>query len=315
MMSSETVARQKHRLVTRSDFDGLVCAVLLKHLDLIDDIKFVHPKDMQDGIVEITSLDITTNLPYVEGVHLAFDHHLSESLRNTPKDNHIIDPKALSAARVVYDYYGGLKTFPPRWNDMMTEVDKADAALFTREDILNPKDWVLLNYLMDPRTGLGRFRDFRISNYHLMMKLIDYCKDHDIDDIMKMPDVVERVELYFDQKQKHEDQIKRCTTVHNNLVVLDLLDEETIWSGNRFVIYALYPQCNISIHKLWGLKRQNTVYAAGKSILNRTSKTNIGELMLQYGGGGHENAGTCQIANEKADEVLAELIRRITADG
>lgn len=225
-MDTQTSTRQKYRLVTRSDFDGLVCAVLLKHLDMLDDIKFVHPKDMQDGIIEITDKDITTNLPYVNGVHLAFDHHLSETIRNKPVDNHIIDPKALSAARVVYDYYGGLNTFPARWNDMMAEVDKADAALFSQEEILNPSGWVLLNYLMDPRTGLGRFRDFRISNYQLMMELIDYCKDHDIDDIMKMPDVVERVDLYMEQKERHEEQIRRCTTVHKNLVVLDLLNED-----------------------------------------------------------------------------------------
>lgn len=314
-MSSEMATKQKYRLVTRSDFDGLVCAVLLKHLDMIDDIKFVHPKDMQDGVVEITARDITTNLPYVHGVHLAFDHHLSETIRNEAQENHVIDPKALSAARVVYDYYGGAETFPARWDDMMAAVDKADAALFSRDEILNPTDWVLLNYLMDPRTGLGRFRDFRISNYQLMMELIDCCKDQDITDIMKMPDVVERVDLYYAHKEQHEAQIRRCATVHKNLVVLNLQNEDPIYAGNRFVIYALYPECNISIHRLWGLKQQNTVFATGKSILNRSSKTNVGELMLQYGGGGHENAGTCQIDNDKADQVLGDLIQKITQDG
>lgn len=306
----------KFRLVTRSDFDGLVCAVLLKHLNMIDDIKFVHPKDMQDGAVDITDRDITTNLPYVNGVHIAFDHHLSETIRNeTIRENHIIDPKALSASRVVYNYYGGADVFPARWNDMMAAVDKADAALFTREEIMYPEGWVLLNFLMDPRTGLGRFRDFRISNYNLMMELIDYCKDHNIDEIMKVPDVVERVELYNKYSMEFKDQLQRCTKIYKNLIVLNLLNEEPIYPGNRFMIYALYPQCNISIHVLWGLKQQNTVYACGKSILNRSSRTNIGDLMLHHGGGGHQNAGTCQIANDKADEVLQELIAKITADG
>jgi len=306
----------KYRLVTRSDFDGLVCAVLLKHLDMIDDIKFVHPKDMQDGKVDITSRDITTNLPYVNGVHLSFDHHLSETIRNTDqKDNHIIDPDAMSAARVVYDHFGGAKTFPARWNDMMMEVDKADAAQFTKEEILNPKGWVLLNYLMDPRTGLGRFREFRISNYNLMMDLIDYCKDHDIDEIMKMPDVVERVELYNEQAEKFKEQVKRVAKIHKNLIVLHLKNEDPIHAGNRFMIYAMYPEINISIHEMWGLKQQNTVFAIGHSIVNRTSKTNVGELCLKYNGGGHEKAGTCQIENEKADGVLKELIEKITADG
>jgi nanoRNase/pAp phosphatase (c-di-AMP/oligoRNAs hydrolase) len=306
----------KYRLVTRSDFDGLVCAVLLKHLDMLDDILFVHPKDMQDGKVAITNRDITTNLPYVDGVHIAFDHHFSETVRNKEqRDNHIIDPKAMSAARVVYDHFGGAKTFPARWNRMMEEVDKADAAQFSKEEILNPQEWVLLNYLMDPRTGLGRFRNFRISNYNLMMDLIDYCKDHDIDDIMKMPDVQERVELYREQAELFKEQVKRCSTVHKNLIVLNLKGEETIFAGNRFMIYALYPDTNISIHVMWGLKQQNTVFAIGKSIVNRSSKTNIGELCLQYGGGGHENAGTCQIENDKADTVLPELIAKINADG
>ena len=306
----------KFRLVTRSDFDGLVCAVMLKHLNMIDDILFVHPKDMQDGKIAITDRDITTNLPYVDGVHLAFDHHLSETIRNKEKKtNHIIDPNAMSAARVVWDHFGGLKVFPERWVAMMDAVDKADAAQFSEDEILNPKEWVLLNYLMDPRTGLGRFRNFRISNYKLMMDLIDYCKDHDIDDIMKIPDVQERVELYNEQAELFKQQVGRCTTIHKNLVVLNLKGEETIYAGNRFMIYAMYPATNISIHVLWGLKQQNTVFAIGKSIVNRSSKTNIGELCLKYGGGGHEKAGTCQIANEKADEVLQELIEQITADG
>lgn len=304
------------RLVTRSDFDGLVCAVLLKHLNMIDEILFVHPKDMQDGKVAITDKDITTNLPYVDGVHLAFDHHSSEMSRNKEqKKNHIIDPKAMSAARVVHDYFGGSTVFPERWYDMMEAVDKADAAQFSKEEILNPEGWVLLNYLMDPRTGLGRFRNFRVSNYNLMMDLIDYCKDHDIDDIMKMPDVQERVKLYFEQAEKFKEQVKRVAKFHKNLIVLHLKGEETIHAGNRFMIYALYPETNISIHEMWGLKNQNTVFAIGKSIVNRTSKTNIGELCLKYDGGGHENAGTCQIENDKADEVLKELIAKITADG
>lgn len=317
MTKSPDVAQKTGcRLVTRSDFDGLVCAVLLKHLNMIDNILFVHPKDMQDGKIEITDNDITTNLPYVDGVYLAFDHHSSEMTRNKDhKSNHIIDPKAMSAARVVHDYFGGTSVFPTSWNDMMVAVDKADAAQFSKDEILNPKDWVLLNYLMDPRTGLGRFRNFRVSNYQLMMDLIDYCKDHDIGDIMKMPDVQERVDLYFEQAEKFKEQVKRCSQIHKNLIVLKLKDEETIHAGNRFMIYALYPDINISIHEMWGLKNQNTVYAIGKSIVNRSSKTNIGELCLKYNGGGHENAGTCQIDNDKADSVLKELIEKITADG
>ncbi len=306
----------KFRLVTRSDFDGLACAVLLNELDLIDEIKFVHPKDMQDGKIEISERDITTNLPFVPGVHLAFDHHLSETFRNPgERPNHIIYPDAPSAARVVFEHYGGKSRFPKSFNEMMVAVDKGDSAQFTREEILDPKGWVLLNYLMDSRTGLGRFREFRISNYQLMMDLIARCRDHGIDEILALPDVKERVDLYFEHAAKAKDQIQRCTTVHRNLAVLDLRAEETIFAVNRFMIYALFPETNISIHVLWGVQKQNTVFATGKSILNRTSNTNIGELMLSYGGGGHENAGTCQIDNDRADEVLQQLIASITAAG
>ena len=305
----------KYRLVTRSDFDGLVCAVLLKKLDLIEEIKFVHPKDMQDGRVPVNDRDITTNLPYVDGVHLAFDHHSSETLRVGPKDNHIIDPHAASAARVVFLHYGGKERFHDVPEDMMEAVDKADSAQFSQEEILNPTGWVLLNYLMDARTGLGRFREFRISNYDLMMRLIDACLNHSVEEILALPDVKERVDLYRDHEAKFRDQLQRCSTVHGKLVVLDLRNEETIFAGNRFMIYALYPQCNISIHVLWGLKKQNTVLACGKSIIDRSSKTNVGEEMLEYGGGGHDAAGTCQVENEKADEALLDLIRKINADG
>lgn len=310
------MSQSKFRLVTRSDFDGLVCAVLLKELNLIDDIKFVHPKDMQDGKIDITPRDITTNLPYVAAAHLAFDHHESETLRNPgERPNHIISAHAPSAARVVYDYYGGELAFPNITAEMMEAVDKADSAQFSREEILAPTNWVLLNYLMDSRTGLGRFREFRVSNYQLMMDLIDYCRSHGIDDILRLPDVVERVELYFEHADRAREQIARCATVYQNLVVLDLRQEETIWAANRFLIYAMYPQCNISIHAMWGVQKQNTVFATGKSILDRSSQTNVGELMLQYGGGGHNAAGTCQVDNAQAEDVLQALIKRINADG
>jgi nanoRNase/pAp phosphatase (c-di-AMP/oligoRNAs hydrolase) len=310
------MSQEKFRLVTRSDFDGLVCAVLLNELNMIDDIKFVHPKDMQDGKIEISKRDITTNLPYVAEANLVFDHHQSEAVRNTgERKNHIIDPYAPSAARVVYDYYGGKKAFPNITDDMMAAVDKADAAQFSIEEVLDPKDWVLLNYLMDSRTGLGRFREFRVSNYTLMMDLIQYCRNHGIEDILKLPDVRERVDIYFEHAEKAKEQLLRCATVHKNLVVLDLRNEETIWATNRFMIYALFPDTNISIHVLWGVQKQNTVFATGKSILNRTSKTLIGELMLAYGGGGHHAAGTCQVENNEAEATLKELIEQINSDG
>ena len=296
----------KYRLVTRSDFDGLVCAVLLHELDLIDEITFVHPKDMQDGKVAITSRDITTNLPYVPGAHLVFDHHASETIRNSGRrdENHIIEADAPSAARVVYHHYGGKAArrqggkaaFARVTEEMMAAVDQADSARYAR-------------------TGLGRLRNFRISRYALMMDLIQYCRDHTIDEILALPDVQERVALYREHAGRAREQLLNCAICIGNLVVLDLRDEETIWATNRFTIYALFPQANISMHVMWGLQKQNTVFALGKSILDRSSKTHVGNLMLEFGGGGHAAAGTCQVANEKADAMLKTLIERITTDG
>lgn len=298
------------RLITRSDFDGLVCAMILKELKLIEDIKFVHPKDMQDGLIEVNSEDISTNLPYVEGIGLAFDHHLSETHRLHGKmENHIIDPEAPSAARVVYNYYRGQGHALERISEeIMLAVDKGDAAQFNLEEILNPKGWTLMNFLMDARTGLGRFRDFRVSNYQLMMQLIDYCLDHPIEDVLKLPDVKERVDLYFEQEEAFKKQIERVHQMHGKVVVLPLKDEEVIQAGNRFMVYAMYPEAEISVHVMWGLKKQNTVFTIGKSIINKNSEVNIGDICLKYGGGGHKNAGTCQVPNDKADEILPEIL-------
>jgi len=307
---------KKYRLLTRSDFDGLVCALLLKELNILGSIKFVHPKDVQDGKIEVTEDDILTNLPYVRGCHLCFDHHSSEELRSdgVVHMNHILMPDADSAARVLYNYYGGRDVFPNISEHMMKEVDRADAAKFVQEDILHPREWVLLSFLMDPRTGLGRFHNFRVSNYQLMMQLIDYCREHTIAEILSLPDVRERTELYEYHHDNFVAQIQRCTQVHGKVVVLDLRGEEVIYAGNRFMIYALFPECELSIHVIWGLKQQNTVLAVGKSILNRSSKAKIGDLLLGYGGGGHDAAGTCQIANESADLVLKEIVGLFNAN-
>lgn len=305
---------KKMRLVTRSDFDGLVCAMILKEKGLIDDIKFVHPKDVQDGKIELSSNDITTNLPFDPRVGLAFDHHESELIRLKQvdyKDRYIIDPYAKSAARVVYDYYGGHAELPRISEEIMTAVDKGDSADFTEEEVLNPKDWVLMNFLMDARTGLGRFHDFRISNYELMMKLIDYCVEHPVNEVLELPDVKERVDLYFEQQELFKEQLKRIVRVEDKVAVIDLREEETIYAGNRFMVYAMYPETEISVHVAWGFRKQNTAVMIGKSIINKASNADIGALCLSYGGGGHKNAGTCQLDNDKVDAELPKIIQAL----
>lgn len=305
------------RLVTRSDFDGLVCAMLLKELNIIDEIKFVHPKDVQDGKVELSENDITTNLPFDKRVGLAFDHHESELLRNKEEDyrgKYIIDGNAKSAARVVFDYYGGAKTFKDVSEEIMLAVDKGDSADFTKDEILNPTGWVLMNFLMDARTGLGRFHNFRISNYALMMELIDYCVNHTIDQVLELPDVKERVSLYFEQQELFKAQLQKLTKVVGKVAVIDLRNEETIYTGNRFMVYAMWPETELSVHVAWGFQKQNTAVMIGKSIINKSSEFNIGELCLSYGGGGHANAGTCQIDNDKIETELPVILDKLNGN-
>ncbi len=308
----------KKRLVTRSDFDGLVCAMILRECDRIEAIKFVHAKDVQDGKIELSGNDITTNLPYDSRVFMCFDHHESELIRNASmkdNDNWFIEGQAKSAARVVYNYYKKAGYALDRISDeIMTAVDKGDSADFTEDEILNPKDWVLMNFLMDARTGLGRFHDFRISNYDLMMELISYCVNHDIKDVLELPDVKERVDLYNEQSELFKQQLKEISHMEGKVVVVDQKAAgDVIYAGNRFMIYALYPEAEISVHVAWGFKKQNTAVMIGKSIINKASNFNIGDLCLEYGGGGHANAGTCQIDNDKIDEVLPEIIKKINA--
>ena len=303
---------ETYTLYTRSNFDGLVCAALLKEIGLIDEVKFVHPKDVQDGKIQLGENDITASLPYCSGVYMAFDHHSSEAVRTKDvKENYIIEPAAPSSARIIYEYFGGQDRFSSSLHDLMDTVDKADCTNFSEEDVLNPEGWVFLNYLMDPRTGLGRFRNFNISNYNLMLKLVDLCPKKSITEIMEDPDVRERVVLYNEEQEKFKEQIKRCTKVDGNIAILDVRNEEVIHVGNRFMVYALFPECNISVHVFYGKQNQNTVFAVGKSIVNRSCPIDIGAMMYEYAGGGHMNAGTCQVDNDKADETLQSIIDKI----
>jgi nanoRNase/pAp phosphatase (c-di-AMP/oligoRNAs hydrolase) len=299
-----------YRLVTRSDFDGLVCAVLLRLVGLVEEIVFVHPKDVQDGTVDVTGGDILTNLPYAPEAHLVFDHHHSEVLRTGGQaTNHVIDATAASAARVVYDHFGGRERFPTVSDELMAAVDQADSAAYGIDDVLDPSGWALLNFLMDSRTGLGRFRSFRISNYELMMQLIDACMEHqEVQQILALPDVAERVTVYHDQHPMFVEQLRRVSRQVDDIVVVDLRGEETIHAGNRFVVYALFPSARISIHVIWGRQKLNTVLAVGKSIVDRTSPVDVGSVMLRYGGGGHLAAGTCQVPHDEAERVLAEVV-------
>lgn len=304
------------RLLTRSDFDGLVCAVLLKEVGLIDEYRFVHPKDVQDGKVEVGPNDVLANVPFAPGCGLWFDHHSSEQTRSSHAGGYNgCFRQAPSCARVIWDYYGGHARFNPKFDFMMASVDKADSANLNADDIENPQGWILLSYVMDPRTGLGRYRDYRISNYKLMEELVEYCRTHAIDEILALPDVQERLKRYYEQTGLFREMVRQNAAQHGDVVVLDLREQEEIFAGNRFVIYPMFPTANISIQVMWGLQKQNIVMTCGHSITNRTSRCNVGELMLEFRGGGHRSVGTCQVPTAEAERVLGELVSRINALG
>jgi len=303
------------RLLTRSDFDGLICATLLKHLGLVDAHRFVHPKDMQDGKLAVTSDDILANVPFVPGCGLWFDHHSSEQERVGAaiayEGRYVAAP---SCARVIWDYYGGYDAFPASFDPMMAAVDKCDSADLTADDIERPEGWVLLNFLMDPRTGLGRYHDYRISNYQLAEALVDYCRTMTIDEILALPDVRERVTRYWEQDALFRRMIHENATQRGSVVVLDLRPLDEIYTGNRFTIYAMYPDAAVSILTTKGFQNQNTVITCGRSIIDRSSTNDIGSLMLRHGGGGHRAVGTCQVAHADADRVIDELVAQFNHD-
>ena len=287
------------RLVTRSDFDGLACAVLLVEAEIVDDYLFVHPKDLQDGKVAVTANDVLANVPYVPGCGLWFDHHSSERERQALGEKFQYKGRSAivsSCARVIYDFYGGAARFGKYdASGMMAAVDKTDSGQLSLDEILQPQDWVLLSFIMDPRTGLGRYRDYRISNYQLMADMIQYCRTMNAAEILLLPDVIERVTRYFAQEAAYEQMIRESASTRGDILVIDLLDRDEVLVGNRFKEYALFPDQNISLTVMWGYKRQNVVLSCGHSILNRTSQINVGELMLRHGGGGHTRVGTCQV--------------------
>ena len=301
---------KKHRLITRSDFDGLVSAMLLSDIGVVGSISFAHPNDVQNGRVEVTPNDILTNLPYDEKALLVFDHHSSEKLRvPSDRDNWVINPSSPSAARLIWKSFGGSDYFGTKYDEMLEAVDRADSAKYRLNDILEPEGWDMLNFVMDARTGLGRFKDFRISNYRLMTELVDLCRRLPVEKILENPDVAERVALYRAHQDRFVDQLRRVTVCHGPIAEINLLGEASIWPGNRFMVYALYPEIKVSIHVMWGKSTETIVLACGRSIFNQDYGVNVASLMLEYGGGGHKGAGSCQVAADDAERVKTQLIR------
>ncbi len=305
------MAATKHRLITRADFDGVVCGGLFLELDLIDSVVFAEPREMQTGEFLVRPNDITANLPYVPGVHHCFDHHSSEVRRVGAQTNLTIDPLAPSAARVIYAHYGGANAFPKISPDLINAVDKADSAQFDEQDILSPDGWVLINFILDPRTGLNNAATFSVANDRFLEDMMVYCRHHPVEELLKIPDVAERVAVFWKNEEHYELQLRRRTTLSENIAIVDFRGEEKIFAGNRFTVYALNPECNMSMMLIPNRDDETVTIAVGKSILKRTSNANLGGILLDFGGGGHAAAGTCLAPTGKVDEIAAAIVDRI----
>ena len=317
------------RLVTRPDFDGLACAVLLEEVGVIDEYSFVHPKDIQDGKIKVDENDVLANVPYAPGCGMWFDHHFSEMERlkteslesgidfgygSLSRANRGVCYLSPSCARVIYNFYYGPKEFK-KFDDQgfMAAIDKCDQADFLKEDIIKPEGWVLLSFIIDVRTGLGRYKDFRIDHLEFMRDMIKYCRTMTIDQILEIEDVKERIQRYFEDETAYKKMLKKNTRTDKNVIIIDLRAVTEIKSGNRFIEYALHPDQNVSVRVFPGIK-DNIIFSVGHSIINKTCTTDVGSLMLKYGGGGHLKAATCQIMPEQADQTLKEICQTLNLD-
>lgn len=306
------------RLVTRSDFDGSVCAALLQELGLADDLLYIHPKDLQDNRIKVTGNDIIANAPYAEGCSLWFDHHSSEHERLNLKGKFKGASQLLpSAAQVIYEYYLGNQAYAGKLKKFESLVKIAgivDSARFSEDDILNPQGWVLLAFIADPRTGLGYKRTFRISNLALMKRLPGLLRSNTAEEILALPDFRERVQVYHEETSKYKRLLSQHTRIEGDAIIIDFRGINGIPVGNRFMEYVLYPQQNISIRIFNAKIKEFAMITIGHSILNRTSTVDVGSLALKYGGGGHRQVGSCQVKNDDADKSVGEMLQVINAE-
>jgi nanoRNase/pAp phosphatase (c-di-AMP/oligoRNAs hydrolase) len=282
--------------------------MVLKEAGIIDSVQFVHPKDLQDGLFQADAGDVLCNVPYVPGCGLWFDHHTSEADRvgwNPGVKG--VSRKAPSCARIVYEYYGGEDKFP-QFKDVIEAADKVDSGQLTPDDIRNPQGWVLVGFIADPRTGLGRFHDFRISNYNLMMDFLDHLRTKPLAEILENPDVKERIDLYRQQTELFVDMVKKHTKIEGSVIVTDLRGVNPIYTSNRFTVYSVFPEQNVSLWITDGKAKVNVMISCGYSVVNRTCNADIGALMLKHGGGGHKQVGTCQVPFDDADTIIAGIV-------
>jgi hypothetical protein len=300
------------RLVTRGDLDGLTSAVIITMKEPIEEIVLVHPQDITDKRVDIRSDDILANLPYDPRCGMWFDHHILTNSNEKPpesfKGRYRIAP---SAARLVYEHY--LERDPDdadlaRLATLVDETDRLDAAMLTPDDVDDPRDYILLGYTLDSRTGLGSFEDY-------FRRLVELMKTMSIEEVLAVPEVRERVERIRREQDECKSLLARSSFQLSNVVVTDLREVDRLPAGNRFLVYSLFPDANVSLRVHWGPRADTVVAAVGHSIFNRTCKTSVGDLMSRYGGGGHRGAGTCILPIDRAADAIEEMLIELQANG
>ncbi len=300
------------RLVTRADLDGLTSAVIITMKEAIDEILLVHPQDITDKRVEIRPDDVLANLPYHPNAGKWFDHHLLTPSNETPPKE--FDGRyglAPSAARLVYEYYREKDANDPalqRLAKLVDETDRLDSAQLTPDDVESPQGYILLGYTIDSRTGLGNFEEY-------FRQLVAWLRTLSIEEVLQQPEVRRRVDRIRNEQEEFRSLLQRNSFQINNVVVTDLREIERLPAGNRFLVYSLFPEANVSLRVHWGPSHQSVVAAVGHSIFNRTCKTSVGDLMSRYGGGGHRGAGTCILPIEKAAEAIDEILFELQANG
>jgi len=300
------------RLVTRGDLDGLTSAVIITMKEPVDEIVLVHPQDITDKRIEIRSDDVLVNLPYDPRCGMWFDHHLlTDSNEKPPESFRGRYGLAPSAARLVYEYYTDRDPDDPelrKFDRLVSETDRLDAALLTPDDVENPRDYILLGYTIDSRTGLGDFETY-------FRNLVGHLKTKSIQEVLALPEVRERIQRLRNDQVEFRRLLSRNSFLLNNVVVTDLREIERLPSGNRFLVYTLFPEANVSLRVHWGPRHGSVIAAVGHSIFNRTCNTSVGELMSRYGGGGHRGAGTCVLPIEKAADAIDEILFELQANG
>jgi nanoRNase/pAp phosphatase (c-di-AMP/oligoRNAs hydrolase) len=300
------------RLVTRGDLDGLTSAVIITMKEQVDELLLVHPQDITDKRIEIRGDDVLVNLPYDPRCGMWFDHHLlTDSNEKPPAEFRGRYRLAPSAARLVHEYY--VERFPGdpdllRLDRLVDETDRLDAALLTPDDVENPRDYILLGYTIDSRTGLGSFDEY-------FRKLAEWLKTMPIREVLQQPEVRERTERIRGEAASFKQLLSRNSFQLHNVVVTDLREVERLPAGNRFLVYSLFPDANVSLRVHWGPRADTVIAAVGHSIFNRTCNTSVGELMSRYGGGGHRGAGTCVLPLEKAADAIDEILFELQANG